>query len=191
MKREPPALPRLYRQKWMTLLREQAAGSKSLTPSLVTDLWKFTRDVFLLRPEEERPLINDDEYGRPRRAHFGDVVSNYGLEWMEDLGTAEIVRSDDTFLPGQKVTKKMEKERRKKLQEVLNLTFDHPEYGRQRLGSWTPFDAARFVTPELAQQNLKLAQRGSEVSELIARCPIPNVPMIDQINAEPDDDDGE
>jgi len=195
MRREPPPQPRLYREQWMTLLRRETGTAQNLTPALVNDLWKTTRDVFLLRPEAERLIYGADgepildQHRRPRLVQFSDVLTNNGIEFMEDLGTAEIVRSDENFMPELKITRKIKRAEQKALQEVLNLTFDHPETGRQRLGRWTPFDASRFVMPRITQQGLKLAERGNYVSRVIARCSAPDIPILDQINAEPPDDE--
>lgn len=180
---------RLYRQQWLSFLREQIGGVKDLTPALVTALWSSTLENFIKLPVDQRPLAFDKEHkplldddGEIRHVDLSDLFTQNGTELLEDLTAAEIIRSDDHFMPELKVKKEKDKE----LQEVLNLTFDHPDHGRRRFGLWTPFDAARYVTPKLTAQGLALAQRSNHAATIIARCKVPDIAIIEQINAEPD-----
>ena len=192
MRREATLNRPLYRNRWVTLLRNGSADAVDLTPQLVTRLFKLTFDEFVTLPPAQRPLAFDREHrpmldsdGKPRPIDWFDLVTEHGKQLVDDLAAAEIIRIDDKYMPELKI----KKQKHKDLEQLLNLTFEHPEYGRRRFGMWSPFDASRYVTPKLTTQGLKSVERANECAAVIASCSDPTIPIIDQLNAMPDDDD--
>lgn len=181
----PSSSTRLYRQRWYSELSARADGALSLTPPLVTSLWQFSRDQHFVHPARTRRQIFDKATDGWRPIELTDLFTTDGIEFLDDVGSAEIIRIDDKFLP--RLTPRRKKDQY--LIKELNQTYSHPENGRQRLGQFAPFDTMRFVIPELTNQNAILGDRLNTIAQLVARCPLPAIPIIDQLNASPDDED--
>lgn len=202
-RREPASSStRLYRKRWYSELKARLGGASNLTPAIITALWQFSRDEYFVHPADQRPVVfakvedqaeaqieaeaeTEVENKKWRPIELSDLFTDDGVEFLDDIGTAEIIRVDDKFLPRVKPTNKKDQY----LIAPLNQTYSHPENGRQRLGQFAPFDTMRFVIPELTEQNAILSDRLNTIAQIVARCPDPNIPIIDQLNAAPDDED--